>query len=49
MVEFYKQLNRDPNISKAEALRRSQVALLTEGIYDHPAFWAPFVLVGNWM
>lgn len=49
MVEFYQQLSRDPNISKAEALRRAQVTLLEDEVYDHPAFWAPFVLIGNWI
>jgi CHAT domain-containing protein len=36
--------------SKAEALRRSMLALMarTDGPYfAHPAFWAPFVLVGE--
>ena len=46
IVEFYRQLT-NPNISKAEALRRAQVALL-KGKYKLPYFWAPFVLVGNW-
>lgn len=47
MVEFYRQLTK-PNISKAEALRRAQIALL-QGEYKQPYFWAPFVLVGNWL
>ena len=46
IVEFYRQL-MNPNISKAEALRRAQVSLL-KGKYKLPYFWAPFVLVGNW-
>ena len=46
IVEFYRQLT-NPQISKAEALRRAQVALL-KGKYKPPYFWAPFVLVGNW-
>ena len=47
MVEFYQQLTL-PNMTKAEALRRAQLALLN-GKYNHPYFWAPFVLVGNWL
>lgn len=35
------------NLSKSEALRQSQVALL-EGKYPHPFYWAPFILMGNW-
>ena len=46
IVEFYQQL-KDPQISKAEALRRAQLSLL-KGRYKPPYFWAPFVLVGNW-
>ncbi|PPT09589.1 hypothetical protein CKA32_003481 [Geitlerinema sp. FC II] len=49
MVEFYRQLSRTPNLSKAEALRRAQLNLLQSDDYNHPAFWSPFVLVGNWL
>ncbi|HIK30288.1 MAG TPA: CHAT domain-containing protein [Oscillatoriales cyanobacterium M59_W2019_021] len=49
MSEFYHQLNRDDGISRAEALRQAQLALLDRTEYDHPFFWAPFVLVGNWL
>ncbi|MDC0835308.1 CHAT domain-containing protein [Geitlerinema sp. CS-897] len=48
MVEFYRQLAR-PGINKAEALRQAQLSLLARPEYDHPFFWAPFVLVGNWL
>ncbi len=48
MVEFYKQLT-DSKISKAEALRRAQLQLLKQPESNHPFFWAPFVLVGNWL
>ncbi|MGC9504508.1 CHAT domain-containing protein [Baaleninema sp.] len=48
MVEFYRQLSR-PGTNKAEALRQAQLSLLSQPEYDHPFFWAPFVLVGNWL
>ncbi|MGL5080969.1 MAG: CHAT domain-containing protein [Microcoleaceae cyanobacterium] len=48
MVEFYKQLGQ-PGITKAEALRQAQLGLLNGGEYSHPVYWAPFVLVGNWL
>ena len=35
--------------SKAQALRQSQVDLLRSPEYAHPMFWAPFVLIGNWL
>ena len=54
MQQFYRVHQMERGISKAEALRRAQLALL-EGDSDpkrarfaHPYFWAPFVLIGNW-
>lgn len=49
-VGIFKQLRLRPNISRAEALRRSIAQLAendNEAHYSHPAFWAPFVLVGD--
>jgi CHAT domain-containing protein len=39
----------DPKVGRAEALRRSMLALLDKGAAEeaHPAFWAPFVVVGE--
>ncbi len=48
MTQFYQEL-ADPTISKAEALRRAQVALLKNSRYQKPRTWAPYVLVGNWL
>ncbi len=45
---FYRYLGQ-PNISRAEALRRAQVALLDNENYDHPRYWAPYILVGLWL
>jgi CHAT domain-containing protein len=47
MAQFYRELGQT-GVSKAEALRRAQVTLL-KGRYKNPYFWAPFVLVGNWL
>jgi CHAT domain-containing protein len=44
---FYAQLG-EPGMSKAQALRRAQLELM-EGEFQDPVFWAPFVLVGNWL
>lgn len=46
MTTFYKNLNR-PGTSKAEALSLAQRDLLAK--YPSPYYWAPFVLVGNWL
>jgi CHAT domain-containing protein len=45
MGEFYHQLHSSQN--KAAALRQAQLTLLRSQ-YDHPYYWAGFVLVGNW-
>ncbi|MGQ4646923.1 CHAT domain-containing protein [Lyngbya aestuarii] len=48
MIRFYQQL-ADTTVTKAEALRRAQISLLRDTAYDLPRFWAPFILVGNWL
>lgn len=49
MGEFYGELQKG-NISKAEALRRAQMKLMKEySNYSAPLYWAPFILVGNWL
>ena len=48
MADFYREFSA-ANMSKAEALRRAQVALLQQPQYQHPFYWAPFILVGNWL
>ena len=37
------------HLSKAQALRQSQIDLLRSPEFSHPFFWAPFVLIGNWL
>ena len=37
------------DVSKAEALRQAQLALLNDPDYRAPFFWSAFVLVGNWL
>ncbi|WP_199318445.1 CHAT domain-containing protein [Leptolyngbya sp. FACHB-541] len=48
MSRFYEELV-NASISKAEALRRAQQSLLTDPQYQAPRFWAPYVLLGNWL
>lgn len=48
MARFYHELSQN-NITKAEALRRAQVAFLKDAKFSHPYFWTAFVLVGNWL
>src|SRR5581483_1951004 len=48
VTEFYRHL-RDPSLSKAAALQRAQRNMLSHPIYRHPAYWAPFLLLNNWL
>ena len=51
MIQFYRQL-KNPQITKAEALRQAQLALInqySDTDYDRPYHWAAFCLVGNWL
>jgi CHAT domain-containing protein len=48
VAEFYRQL-RDPSVSKAVAIQRAQIKLLNDRVYDHPAYWSPFLLLNNWL
>jgi CHAT domain-containing protein len=45
----FNALKSEPSIGRAEALRRSMLALIDQGEeYEaHPAYWAPFVVVGE--
>jgi CHAT domain-containing protein len=43
------EMSSDPKVGRAEAMRRSMLALIDKGSNEeaHPAFWAPFVVVGE--
>ena len=48
-TKAFAELQADPNIGRAEALRRSMVELMQHGAPEdaHPAAWGPFVVVGE--
>ena len=48
MESFYKALTAG-GISKAQALQQAQIELMRRRKYSEPIFWAPFVLIGNWL
>lgn len=48
MSKLYQELG-NKTLSKAEALRRAQLALLQNPKYQRPMFWAPYILLGNWL
>lgn len=52
--EFYDNIVKK-GLSKAEALQEAQIKLIKakesqeiNAQYDHPYYWAPFILIGNW-
>ena len=46
MKIFYTGLNQ--SLSKAQAVQQAQVAMINSKEYQHPYYWSPFVLIGNW-
>jgi CHAT domain-containing protein len=48
IVDFYRGL-KDHSLSRAMALQRAQVNMLSNPRYEHPGFWAPFLLINNWL
>ncbi|EDN65177.1 protein conserved in bacteria [Beggiatoa sp. PS] len=48
ITEFYQQLLTH-GLSKAKALQNVQKKLIAQDRYWHPSYWAPFLLIGNWL
>ncbi len=48
MEGFYRRLYADPTLPVAAALAQTQRAMIAEERWWHPAYWAPFLLIGNW-
>jgi CHAT domain-containing protein len=49
VTEVYEQLRQSPSISKARALQAAQIKLLSDRRYRHPCYWAPYLIIGNWL
>ncbi|MEG4010509.1 CHAT domain-containing protein, partial [Microcoleus sp. Pol11C1] len=47
VAKFYENLGLQ--MSKAEALKEAQKALVDRNKNIHPAKWASFILIGNWL
>jgi CHAT domain-containing protein len=47
MIDFYGYLEKGE--SKSGALRLAQINLIQDPVFEHPNFWSPFLLVGNWL
>jgi len=46
MTAFYKEIVEGQ--SKAEAMRRAQLAVMRDPRFAHPYYWAPFIVLGDW-
>ncbi|PYS66934.1 MAG: hypothetical protein DMF73_20535 [Acidobacteria bacterium] len=46
MTNFYKEIVAGQ--SKAEAMRRAQLAVMHDQRFAHPYYWAPFIVLGDW-
>jgi len=49
MANFYDILLKKADISRAEALQQAQISILKDRQYQHPYYWAAFVLIGSWL
>lgn len=49
VTDFYVELQRSPQLNKAQALQAAQRRLLADPSYRHPCYWAPYLLIGNWL
>ncbi len=47
--DFYSGLKQKPVITKAQALQHAQCKLIADPRYSHPCYWAPYLLIGNWL
>lgn len=46
VADFYRRLAAT---SKAKALQQAQREVLGDARFRHPGYWAPFLLIGNWL
>jgi len=49
MQRLYKLRASEPELSKAEAIQQVQQGFLKEGGWRKAYYWAPFILMGNWL
>ena len=49
IADFYTELTAPAGNTKAQALQTAQRRLLANPRYAHPCFWAPYLIIGNWL
>jgi len=48
MIALYQSLSSG-DVTRAESLRFAQQSLIKDKEHSHPYYWAPFILLGNWL
>jgi len=48
VIDFYREL-KNPAISRAIALQRAQMKLISNPRFEHPGFWSAFLMINNWL
>lgn len=48
VMDFYREI-KDPGISRAVALQRAQMKLISNPRFEHPGFWSAFLMINNWL
>ncbi len=49
LIEAFYQNLKNSDMSKAVALQKAQQVLIKDEDFRHPVYWAPFILIGNWL
>ncbi len=49
MGEFYAQLAAATAITKARAIQLAQIKTLRDPRFEHPSYWSPYLIIGNWL
>ncbi|MEC4815063.1 MAG: CHAT domain-containing protein [Scytonema sp. PMC 1069.18] len=47
--QLYNQLIKNSQQTKAQALQKAQIELKRSPEREHPRYWAPYILLGNWL
>ena len=50
MNSFYQNVTQSQTkLNKAQALRQAQLDLINSPRFQHPYYWSPFIMLGNWL